>query len=150
MLLKRLSLAALCGIAMCAPLHAQKIVYSYDSGGNRIQKRIIVLSAGAKGAWSALNKEGEEDITAVKVPEAQDGGIAIQTDGDSKVTVTFNEDAWAGEGVISVFSANGGKVTESKSTARTTEIDLSDQPSGIYLLTVKTGRRTKTWRIAIR
>ena len=143
-------LAAFCGIAMCAPLHAQKIVYSYDSGGNRTQKRIIVLSAGAKGAWAALSEKGEEDITAVKVPEAQDGGIAIQTDGDSKVTVTVSEEAWAGEGVISVFSANGGKVTESKSTARTTEIDLSDQPSGIYLLTVKTGRRTKTWRIAIR
>lgn len=143
-------LAALCGIAMCAPLHAQKIVYSYDSGGNRTQKRIIVLSAGAKGAWAALSEKGEEDITAVKVPVAQDGGIAIQTDGDSKVSVTVSEEAWAGEGVISVFSANGGKVTESKSTARTTEIDLSDQPSGIYLLTVKTGRRTKTWRIAIR
>ncbi|MBQ8116151.1 MAG: T9SS type A sorting domain-containing protein [Prevotella sp.] len=141
-------LAAFCGIAMCAPLHAQKIVYSYDSGGNRTQKRIIVLSAGAKG--SRVFAEDEEDITAVKVPEAQDGGIAIQTDGDSKVTLTVSEEAWAGEGVISVFSANGGKVTESKSTARTTEIDLSDQPSGIYLLTVKTGRRTKTWRIAIR
>ena len=150
MLLKRLLLAALCGIAMCAPLHAQKIAYSYDSGGNRTQKRIIVLSAGAKGTWSALSEEGEEDITTVKVPEAQDSSIAIQTDGDSKVTVTVSEEAWAGEEVISVFSANGGKVTESKSTARTTEIDLSDQPSGIYLLTVKTGRRTKTWRIAIR
>lgn len=148
MLLKRLLLAALCGIAMCAPLHAQKIAYSYDSGGNRIQKRIIVLSVGAKG--SRVFAEDEEDITAVKVPEAQDSGIAIQTDGDSKVTVTVSEEAWAREGVISVFSANGGKVTESKSTARTTEIDLSDQPSGIYLLTVKTGRRTKTWRIAIR
>ncbi len=148
MLLKRLLLAALCGIAMCAPLHAQKIAYSYDSGGNRIQKRIIVLSVGAKG--SRVFAKDEEDITAVKVPEAQDSGIAIQTDGDSKVTVTVSEEAWAGEGVISVFSANGGKVTESKSTARTTEIDLSDQPSGIYLLTVKTGRRTKTWRIAIR
>jgi len=143
-------LAAFCGIAVCAPLHAQKIVYSYDSGGNRTQKRIIVLSAGAKGAWAALSEKGEEDITAVKVPEAQDSGIAIQTDGDSKVTVTVSEEAWAGEGVTSVFSANGGKVTESKSTARTTEIDLSDQPSGIYLLTVKTGRRTKTWRLAIR
>ena len=141
-------LAAFCGIAVCAPLHAQKIAYSYDSGGNRTQKRIIVLSAGAKG--SLVFAEDEEDITTVKVPEAQDGGIAIQTDGDSKVTVTASEEAWAGEGVISVFSANGGKVTESKSTARTTEIDLSDQPSGIYLLTVKTGRRTKTWRIAIR
>ena len=148
MLFKKIMLAAFCGIAMCAPLHAQKIVYSYDSGGNRTQKRIIVLSAGAKG--SRVFAEDEEDITAVKVPEAQDGGIAIQTDGDSKVTLTDSEEAWAGEGVISVFSANGGKVTESKSTARTTEIDLSDQPSGIYLLTVKTGRRTKTWRIAIR
>lgn len=148
MLLKRIMLAAFCGIAMCAPLHAQKIAYSYDSGGNRTQKRIIVLSAGAKG--SRVFAEDEEDITAVKVPEAQDSGIAIQTDGDSKVTVTVSEEAWAGEGVTSVFSANGGKVTESKSTARTTEIDLSDQPSGIYLLTVKTGRRTKTWRIAIR
>ena len=148
--MRRFLLAAFCGMTVCAAASAQKIAYSYDSGGNRTQKRIIVLSAGAKGAWSALSEEGEEDITAVKVPEAQDGGIAIQTDGDSKVTVTFNEDAWAGEGVISVFSANGGKVTESKSTARTTEIDLSDQPSGIYLLTVKTGRRTKTWRIAIR
>ena len=150
MLLKRLLLAALCGIAMCAPLHAQKIAYSYDSGGNRTQKRIIVLSAGAKGTWSALSEEGEEDITTVKVPEAQDSSIAIQTDGDSKVTVTVSEEAWAGEEVISVYSANGGKVAESKSSARTTEIDLSDQPSGIYRLTVKTGRRTKTWRIAIR
>lgn len=141
-------LAAFCGIAACAPLHAQKIAYSYDSGGNRIQKRIIVLSVGAKG--SRVFAEDEEDITTVKVPKAQDSGIAIQTDGDSKVTVTVSEEAWAREGVISVFSANGGKVTESKSTARTTEIDLSDQPSGIYLLTVKTGRRTKTWRIAIR
>ena len=150
MQLKRIMLVALYGMLACVGTHAQKIAYSYDSGGNRTQKRIIVLSAGAKGAWSALSEEGEEDITAVKVPETLDSGIAIQTDGDSKVTVTVSEEAWAGEGVISVFSANGGKVTESKSTARTTEIDLSDQPSGIYLLTVKTGRRTKTWRIAIR
>ena len=61
-------LAAFCGIAMCAPLHAQKIAYSYDSGGNRTQKRIIILSAGAKGAWSALNKEGEEETVAARVP----------------------------------------------------------------------------------
>lgn len=147
-MLQKIMLAAFCGIAACAPLHAQKIAYSYDSGGNRIQKRIIVLSVGAKG--SRVFAEDEEDITTVKVPEAQDSGIAIQTDGASKVTVTVSEEVWAGEGVISVFSANGGKVTESKSTARTKEIDLSDQPSGIYLLTVKTGRRTKTWRIAIR
>ena len=89
-------LAALCGMVVCVSARAQKIAYSYDSGGNRIQKRIIVLSAGGKGAAAAFGEE--YGITAVKVPGAQNDGITVRTDGDSKVTVTFSEEAWTGEG----------------------------------------------------
>ena len=146
-MLQKIMLAAFCGIAACAPLHAQKIAYSYDSGGNRTQKRIIVLSAGAKGAWAALSEKGEEYITAIKVPEAQDSGIAIQTDGDSKVTVTVSEEAWAREGVISVFSANGQLVARKDNTDT---LELDALPAGTYVISVESNGKIAAYKYSLK
>ena len=145
--MKKFFIAALCGVLFSAHASGQRISYSYDSGGNRVQKKVVILSANAKVAQGLIDDK-EEETTPIDAVGAADIGIGINPDGD-KVTVTVSEAGWQGSATVSVHDASGRQVLATQSTVRETVINLSDQSAGIYVLTVKTGRRTRTWRIGI-
>ena len=144
---KRLFAAALCGTLLSAHTLGQPISYFYDSGGNRVLKKIVILSANAKAAQGLVGDE-EEETTQIDAVGAADTGIGIKADGD-RVTLTVSEAEWQGSATVSVHDASGRQVLTTQSNTRETVINLSEQSAGIYVLTVKTGRRNKTWRIGI-
>ena len=150
MKVKRFLLAALCGMATCVPSQAQKVTYTYDSGGNRILKKIVIISANAKAQGGAFEDgEEENEATAIDGVNAHGDGISISAN-DDDVTVNVSDADWTGEATVIVHASDGRLVCETHSATQTSRVSLGDQPSGIYILTVKTGRRTKTWRIAVR
>ena len=87
-------------------------------------------------------------MTPVDAVSTDDTDISIKADGD-KVTVTVGEAEWQGSATVSVHDASGRQVLTTQSNTKETVINLSEQSAGVYLLTVKTGRRTRTWRIGI-
>ena len=110
-------------------------------------KKIVILSANAKAAQGLVGDE-EEETTQIDAVGAADTGIGIKADGD-RVTVTVSEAEWQGSATVSVHDASGRQVLTTQSNTKETVINLSEQSAGIYVLTVKTGRRNKTWRIGI-
>ena len=148
MKVKRILIATICGMVACVSIHTQKATYSYDAGGNRTLRRVVIISAGAKAQGRMF--EEDEEATAVTEVSSQSGDISISATEDGRVTVKIGDAEWTGEATITVHASDGRQVGETRSTTQTTQIDLNVKPSGIYVLTVKTGRRTKTWRIAVR
>ena len=144
----RLFAAALCGTLLSAHTFGQPISYFYDSGGNRILKKVVILSANAKATGGLFDDDDEEEVTPVEAVSTDDTDISIKADGD-KVTVTVGEAEWQGSATVSVHDASGRQVLTTQSNTKETVINLSEQSAGVYLLTVKTGRRTRTWRIGI-
>ena len=120
--------------------------YSYDSGGNRVSKRIIVVS-NAKGMQGFFHDE--EETTDVRSIQEDDGGISIIATDDNRVTVSISEVAWSGSMTVTMYGTDGRQVLSRQSNEQTTQVDMSSLPSGVYVLTVKTGRRMKTWRMTI-
>lgn len=147
---KRLFAATLCGTLLSAPTLGQPISYFYDSGGNRILKKVVILSANAKAAGAFIDDDDddEEYVTQVEAVSTDNNDISIKADCD-KVTVTVSETEWQGSATVSVHDASGRQVLTTQSNTKETVINLNDQSAGVYLLTVKTGRRTRTWRIGI-
>ena len=145
---KRLFAATLCGTLLSAPILGQPISYFYDSGGNRILKKVVILSANAKAAGGLFDDDDEEEVTQVEAMSTDNNDISIKADCD-KVTVTVSETEWQGSATVSVHDASGRQVLTTQSNTKETVINLSEQSAGVYLLTVKTGRRTRTWRIGI-
>ena len=146
--MKKFFIAALCGTLLSAPTLGQPISYFYDSGGNRILKKVVILSANAKASGAFIDDDDEEEVTPVEAVSTDDTDISIKADGD-KVTVTVSETEWQGSATVSVHDASGRQVLTTQSNTKETVINLNDQSAGVYLLTVKTGRRTRTWRIGI-
>lgn len=136
----------MCGMLACVCTQAQKVAYSYDSGGNRVLKRIIVVTSEAKAAMDCfIDDEETTEVESIGV----DDGFAIKSSEDGRICISISEELWQGSATVSVHDASGRQVLATQSTVRETVINLSDQSAGIYVLTVKTGRRTRTWRIAI-
>ena len=146
--MKKFFIAVLCGTLWSAPTLGQPISYFYDSGGNRILKKVVILSANAKASGAFIDDDDEEEVTPVEAVSTDDTDISIKADGD-KVTVTVSETEWQGSATVSVHDASGRQVLTTQSNTKETVINLNDQSAGVYLLTVKTGRRTRTWRIGI-
>ena len=130
----------------CSGAWAQRVAYSYDSGGNRVSKRIIVVS-NAKGMQGFF--PDEEETTDVRSIQEDDGGISIIATDDNRVTVSISEGAWSGSMTVTMYGTDGRQVLSRQSNEQTTQVDMSSLPSGVYVLTVKTGRRMKTWRMTI-
>lgn len=148
MKVKRILLATICGMVACVPIHAQKVTYSYDAGGNRTLKKVVIISAGAKAQGRMF--EEDEEATAVTDVFSQEEGISISATDDGRVTINISDTEWTGEATITAYASNGGQVTNERTTTRETQIDLSSKPAGMYILTIKTGRRTKTWKLLVR
>ena len=129
---------------MCT--QAQKVTYTYDSGGSRTLKKVVIIQAGAKATAGIFE---EEETTDVRKNVAAEGEITLNVTDGSKVAVCIPDALWQGEATLTMHDSAGRQVETMNITTQNTTADLGKHPSGIYMLTVKTGRRTKTWRIGI-
>lgn len=139
-----LTAAVLCA-AQCT---AQKVAYSYDSGGNRTLKKVVIIQTAAKGTDATF--AGDEDTAAgMEAAEVTDEGITLRVSG-STVEVHIADALWQGEATLAVHDGGGRQAAAMRTASQDTQADLSGQPAGMYIITVKTGRRTKSWRMVIR
>ena len=132
----------------CVGMQAQKVAYTYDSGGNRISKRIIVITPSAKAASGSVLDD--EEATGLDEVMADDGGITISATDDGRVSVSISDDEWTGSATVTAYRHDGRQVLSMPMNESNAQADLGNVPSGVYVFTVKTGRRTKTWKLSIR
>jgi len=153
--MKKVSLIFFCAMLVllpCLVIGGQPTTFTYDASGNRTSRNTIRLNAFSEEAVSVMsamempqNNEvlkhfytdslNESDV--VIFPNPTRGALAVEI-------LNMNPDV---AHHITVLSVRGLVVFRKDNVMNFTEIDLSAQPRGVYLLRISAQDRFITWRI---
>ena len=125
-------------LLFCLLIHGQKkIVFDYDKSGNREKRTVINLTKSAKAVHEIITEQVEE--REIKVyPNPTQGQIKVEISNNADIntcTITINS------------LGSGRLITRKKATFPTTEIDLSNQPNGFYIMVINIDGKIVSWKI---
>lgn len=130
------SFRILVALIFLAFLQSQVVVnYSYDAAGNRI-KREIVLSRSIENTEKPLSETLSEKQIKI-YPNPTEGILKTEISG------------WeiTDKCIFTVYSLKGSLIQEISVNSSTTEIDLSGESNGIYLLNIELNNSKSVWKI---
>lgn len=122
-----------CSLGMSAQ---PKVGYSYDAAGNRVKREIALSRTQSQEAKrSVAYSDMISDHQIQIVPNSKSGKVKVAVlDGKSQFNVT-------------VYNVSGQNVLTLKNVRGQTEVDLSNEPNGIYVLVLEIGQEKTTWKI---
>ncbi len=122
--------------------------YVYDDAGNRYKRMYIefIIEKDSNSQESADSVKNAPDIASIIDqfasfefaihPNPTSGIIQIDISGDKDVNMNF-----------SLHSLEGSLISKIQQTSSAVTIDLSDQPSGMYILVCQMDGQRKEWKI---
>jgi len=133
----------------------RKISYNYDAAGNRISRTILFENNTSLRTAMAEDDKENDDIYEENLEYYSEKGIQQEakiliypnpTQGQLAVEITNITDEAKGDILLMTQS---GQLIEKKSITKDNRIEfnLSDQPSGIYLMNVQIDKTVSTWKI---
>ena len=121
-------------------VHADRIVYSYDSSGNRLtrHKEIVIRRAQQRLSDEIPRKEDLSQRQITIYPNPTEGLIRVEISGDESF-----------EGAsITIYDSSGKIVYYDNELEVNNDIDLTTSPNGIYLLIIRIDGETSSWKIS--
>jgi hypothetical protein len=119
------------------------VTYAYDAAGNRIS-RTIVIPAQLRAAEEEEKEEEEPTVYSEALSELL---IKIYPNPTSGLIQIEIENLPANETADIALYHLSGKLITSRQTAGSTEIDITGQPAGIYLMRIVAGKEQTEWKI---
>jgi hypothetical protein len=124
--------------------YSQTIYYYYDNAGNRTERTIYLEDN--KGSASHKNKDVKKAFTdntfkpqSIKIyPNPTQGLLSIEVSEDPENDAEIQ---------IILTDTNGKVILNKTKVPHITEVNLSTQPNGLYILTLKKGIATSKWKI---
>lgn len=132
------------------------ITYGYDARGSRTSRNITLLKSA-----SLANSESLLDTTTQALKEdilPSPDNTFFDAVGESKVTIYPNPTR--GELVVKVtnpseeathrimlFDSNGALIYQKENATEYTDVDITNQPSGLYILKIFNGGNSTTWKV---
>ena len=121
-------------------LFADRVVYTYDASGNmtQSQRQIRLRDAG----------NGSDQDTVPMCETLSFHNITIYpnpTKGRFSVEITGTE--IPENSSITLHNLQGGIIYSNNAPDQLNEIDLTPQPDGLYILTIKIDSETSTWKV---
>jgi len=138
----KLLLLCLLLINLCPSLQAQnKVTYRYDAAGNRIS-RTIVISPRSEAVKEAEEKpevysEMLSDITLKIYPNPTTGLLKVELS-------NLPENQMA---TIWLYAMSGQLIRRVNNVSHTTNLDISGQPAGVYVMKITAGEFQTEWKI---
>jgi hypothetical protein len=120
------------------------IRFIYDDAGNRTNRTIVIATA---PQMSSSSGEEEEEATSYSeiLADLRINIYPNPTDGLIRVEI---QNLPAGETAhISLYRLSGELVTTKRGVTSSTEIDITGQAAGIYLLKIIAGKEQTEWKI---
>ena len=114
-----------------------QISYSYDLAGNRVKREIVMSSLAPKNSLVT----GFTEVLAKKniriYPNPTKGHLRVEVVGYDSTDKCL----------LQVFNATGALIINKKATLPFTEINITNQPNGIYLLLITLNGENTKWKI---
>ena len=120
-----------------------RIGYSYDAAGNRVKREIVmpVPKAMAKQQTCAADGQAFTDMLrdhTVKIyPNPTEGGLQVSISG-----LTGTDKC-----SLEVYTSQGAQVLTENARTGHVDINISNQPAGVYLLRITINNHSTTWKI---
>ena len=118
---------------------ADRILFTYDASGNRVYSEKEILIRGDE-SQDDDKKPRHQDLSLCHItihPNPTDGQLSV---------VIIGAESFEGSS-ITIYSASGSIVYYDNSLDYENEIDLTPCPRGIYLLIIRIGGETSSWKI---
>ena len=155
------------------PISQGRLSFEYDLSGNRIGRKTIVLSA-PQSVPSRVSRNNNDDywedststeddfsiFNAMEMPENNDVLDKFYTDKLNESDVVIYPNPTRGALAVEIRNKNpeiphqltvlnmrGSIIFQQSSIGSYTQIDLSSQPTGIYLLRISSQNSFITWKI---
>ncbi|MDR1717585.1 MAG: T9SS type A sorting domain-containing protein [Prevotella sp.] len=115
-----------------------KISYAYDAAGNRTERIIVLATKSAEAKTETFFTEELAERTIKIYPNPTDGFLKVEignTEGIKNCTIT-------------ITAMNTGKqIKKQKATLPVTDIDISNQPFGVYVMLIDIDGQYTSWKI---
>lgn len=135
--MNRKALAFMFAVVMFSMTAVGQISYSYDLAGNRVKREIVMSSLAPKNSLAT----GFTEVLAKKYIRIYPN----PTKGHLKVEVMGYEAA--DNCLLQLFNAAGAQIINRKATLPFTEINITNQPNGIYFLQITLNGENTKWKI---
>ena len=144
------------GIFANVPLsHAQgTITYTYDAAGNRLGRTIIMPSANRARAIDTMEEAeysaAEYDTTELISYMDVIGTTAVviyPNPTRGHLTIDIDNMPENSQSSIRIYDMSGRMLLQKSNIDSSTELDLSNQSSGTYILRISLSGKTSTWKI---
>lgn len=125
-------------------LHAQMFsaTFEYDANGNRTQATVIYLSKSAQiGNHELFQEEITDELTVKVYPNPTQGLLRVEI---YEVAEEFFDSK---QNVITVNDVNGRLLIQITPVLPVNEVNLSNNPNGVYFMRLKIGKFSKTYKI---
>lgn len=132
-----LGLVLFCSVSTTAQ---NKIGYSYDASGNRIERTIILQAAREARQSSEIESSLTDNIDSRNIriyPNPTQGQLRVD------ISSLGSEDICT----LSVYTAGGQLILSDPKAGVSNNIDISSQVSGLYLLKITINENSSTWKI---
>ncbi len=120
-----------------------KIAYAYDAAGNRIRREIVMQAPKAK-ARHQLSDTARLSFTDM----LNEHGIKIYpnpTNGFLKLCIYGLKDT--DKCFMSLYTTKGARIMANNVNKESLEININNQPAGIYLLRITINNNSTIWKI---
>lgn len=133
------SIVIFCGMMLLvlSAMSAPKVVYTYDSTGNMVKREIVLSRAVEQKSRQIPYSDFLSEKTIKIHPNPTDGFLQVEIsrldDGDRCD--------------LDVFNLSGANIIHQNVNEQLTDLDLSSQPNGVYVLKIKINDDETSWKI---
>ena len=123
-----------------------RIEYEYDAAGNRLG-RTIIMSNRARSNNDMQESEPAPTASYVDVIDGQTTVTIYPNPTQGLLKIDIDNMPENNQSSIRIYDINGKMLLLKSNVENSTEIDLSSQSSGVYLLKINLSGKTTTWKI---
>lgn len=117
---------------------SQSVRFAYDEAGNRVKREIVISKQKAKTSTTDSNKIYYDMLDNVEVkvyPNPTKGNLKV---GVSRADLTFTVQVYSSAGqIVGTYTSRNGYV----------DVNITNQPNGLYVLAVSMNGNKTTWKI---
>lgn len=119
-----------------------KIGYAYDMAGNRIKREIVISASRAMAKKQSFESQ---DFYSERLREHSVKIYPNPTQGNLRVSISGlgNSDKCH----LGVYSIQGTQILAFDVNSDNANVDISNQPNGVYLLQITINGKSTTWKI---
>lgn len=136
--MKRITISLLLVLSFLYVSGQDKVKFTYDQSGNRLERNVISMTKSAQANTKEVfdDKINEHSIKIYPNPTKGQLKVEIQKNNDiASCTITINA------------MGNGKLVLKKKAILPVTDIDIGNQPNGIYIMTINIDGEITSWKI---